>query len=402
MQENRTVGEGEGKPVQGRIYLDHNATTPLRPRAGDALVSALTLAGNPSSIHAEGRAARAVVEEAREKVAALVGARARDIVFTGGGSEANASALNPGLRRHDDRRTVARLLISAGEHPSALYGHRFGGAVDPLPLAASGLVDLAALDQHLAAIPADMRVVVSVQAANNETGVVQPVAEIARRVRAASGIMHCDAVQAAGRIALSMPALGIDALTLSAHKLGGPKGVGAIALSPAMEMGDRLLAGGGQESGRRAGTENVAGIAAFGIAAEEAAAALNDEAQRLAVLRDAFELRMRAIAPDIVIFGVDVPRLPNTSLFSVPGARAETLLMALDLKGVSVSSGSACSSGKVHRSHVLAAMGVAPELMDCAIRVSFGWTSVQDDITQCISAFESVLRTLSERRPRAA
>jgi len=386
-----------------RTYLDYNATAPVRPEVADAVARALTAPGNASSVHAEGRAARAGVETARERVAALAGARAKNVIFTSGGTEANNAVLSPGLRRAAEAGAASLLLMSATEHVSVLDGHRFAPeAARRLPVDGDGVADLAGLEAELARHEG-RRILVSVQVANNETGVLQPVAEAARIVHAHGGLLHADAVQAAGKLPLDGAALGADVLTLSAHKLGGPKGVGAIVLaSDQIEVGDRLIRGGGQERGFRAGTENVAGIVGFGIAAEAALRDLAAELARCRRLRDACESEIRRLAPETVIFGAAAERLSNTVAFAIPGVRAETALIFLDLEGVAVSSGSACSSGKVRRSHVLEAMGVAPALAEGALRVSFGWGSTQDDVGRFEAAFEKLLETLYKRRANAA
>ncbi len=388
-----------------RVYLDHNATTPMRPAVAEAMARAMLAHGNPSSIHAEGRAARAFVEAARYKVAALVGASPRNVVFTGSGTEAANTVLTPSLRRRPSGAAPGRCLVLATEHACVAQGARFpADRVETLPVGCDGRADLGAIAGRVAAL-ADERpgivALLSLQTANNETGVVQPVAEAARIVREAGGYVHSDAVQAAGKIPVDIHALGVDMLTLSAHKIGGPQGVGAIVLADGdIEIGDRLVRGGGQERGWRGGTENVAGIVGFGVAAETAMTDLEDFATRTRALRDQFEDALRAIAPDVVIFGSGAARLPNTSAFAVPGLKAETLLMRFDLDGFAVSSGSACSSGKVKRSHVLTAMGVDPMVAEGAIRVSFGWNSMQDDLTRAAEAFEKTVAALSDERSR--
>lgn len=383
-----------------RSYLDHNAAVPMRGEVAEAMLRAASIGGNPSSIHAEGRAARAAIETARAQVARLVGCEARNLFFTSGGTEAANTVLSPGLMR----KGVApkRLLIGATEHVCVRDGHRFpAGSVETIPVDADGIVDLGWLAARLARGEAGADLV-SVQAANNETGVVQPLPAIAALVREAGGFLHTDAVQAAGRIALDLRTMGADALTLSAHKLGGPKGVGAVALAPDVSVGDRLLRGGGQERNQRAGTENVAGIIGFGAAADLCGREIDAEAARLAALRERFAATIRGIAADAVIFAEAAPRLPNTLCFAVPGLRAESAVIAFDLGGVAVSSGAACSSGKVARSHVLEAMGVRPDLAGGAIRVSLGWNSSQADLVRFAGAFERVVSTLYKRRANAA
>ena len=354
--------------------------------------------GNASSVHAEGRRARALVETARARVAALAGAAADRIVFTSGGSEANATVLRPGALRCPDGRSVERLLVGATEHASVLDGHGFGPAAVPIRVDGRGRIDRDDLAARLRA--SDAATLVSIQAANSETGVIQPLAAIAPVVRAAGAVLHVDAVQAAGRLPLAFDEAGIDAMSLSSHKLGGPMGVGALVLAP-QRVGPRvtLIAGGGQQRGLRAGSENVPGIAGFGLACEIAARDLPDEAPRLCGLRDAAERIVRRLAPDVAIFGAGACRLPNTLAFAVPGLRADTALMALDLAGLAVSSGSACSSGKVGKSHVLAAMGMADGLLAGALRLSFGWDSTEEDVRRFGEAFASVLQRLYERRP---
>jgi cysteine desulfurase len=377
-----------------RIYLDWNATAPLRPQARAAALAALDSSGNPSSVHAEGRAARRLIEEAREKVAALVAAEPRNVVFTSGGTEANMLALTPASG--PDGKVPDRLLISALEHPSVLAGGRFAAAaVQRVPATGDGRIDLAALADALAAMEG-RRALVSLMLANNETGVVQPVSEAARVTREAGGVLHVDAVQAAGRIPCDIKVIGADLLTLSGHKIGALKGVGAVVRrDAAVPFPAPLIKGGGQERGARAGTENVAGIAAFGAAAAAALMDLGAEAGAMRALRDRLEAGLRSASPDLVVFGAEAERLPNTTLFALNGMKAETAVIAFDLEGIAVSSGAACSSGKVQPSHVLAAMGVPPQLARAAVRVSLGPTTTQSEIDRTIQAWiriSSVLR----------
>jgi cysteine desulfurase len=381
-----------------RVYLDYNATAPLRPEARAATLEALDVLGNPSSIHAEGRRARAIVEEARRAVAALAGAEPRGVVFVSGGTEAANLALTPAIQAPGRKTPLTRLIMSAGEHPSVLRGHRFApDAAEIAPLKADGRLDLDALAELL--LRGDGAPMLALQAANNETGVLQPVADAAALVHAAGGIVVCDSVQLPGRVNLSAATSGADFVFLSAHKFGGPKGAGAlIAMRPDILIEAPVLRGGGQERGARAGTENVAAIAGFGAAARLAAAETEGEAMRLAALRDRLERRLRETAPDAVVFGAAAPRLPNTLAFAAPGAAASTLLIALDLAGVAVSSGSACSSGKVTPSHVLAAMGIVPGLAGGAIRVSLGWASRDEDVNRFVVAFDEAMAGLRRRR----
>jgi cysteine desulfurase len=345
-------------------YLDHNATSPLRPMALDAMVEALQTGGNPSSVHRPGRAARARVDKARKQVASLVGALPGEVIFTSGGTEANNMALRGAGR--------ARVLVSAIEHDSVLKA--VPGA-ELIPVDGNGVVDLAALERLLPGAPA----LVSVMQANNETGVIQPIGEIVRLARAAGALVHCDAVQAAGKIRVDLHGLGVDYLSLSAHKLGGPTGVGALVARAAAPLApDRV--GGGQEAWRRAGTENVAGIAGFGAAAEASRHGLD-----VSALRD----RIEAALPGRV-YGALAPRLPNTTCIAMPGVPAETQVMGLDLAGVAVSAGSACSSGKVTRSAVLTAMGIDTAEAATAIRISCGWNTIFEDIERLIAAWQGL------------
>lgn len=391
-----------------RVYLDWNATAPLRPEARNAMVAAFDVAGNPSSVHAEGRAARALVEQARETVAALLGAEPRNVIFTSGGTEASALALSPALGASaGDEDARDRLLISAIEHPCVRSGHRFPvGSLDELPVTDAGLIDLDELRRRLDRLRAERRSarpLVALMHANNETGVVQPVAAAAEMVHAAGGLLHVDAVQSIGKIGCDINALGADTLAISAHKFGGPKGVGALVKrSDMLQLGAPLLKGGGQERGARGGTENVIGIVGMGAAAAAAGAALDEFGARAAALRDRLEAELRAVSPDAVIFGAGAERLPNTTLFAVPGLKADTALIALDLAGVAVSSGSACASGKVAGSPVLAAMRAPPDLAAGAVRASLGATTDARDIDVFISAWRNLVAGLSKRRQGVA
>lgn len=394
-----------------RAYLDHNATTPVRPEVVEAMVAALGMAGNPSSVHGEGRAARAAVERAREQVAALCGAKAANVVFTSGGTEANATILSPGLMECSGRQDCVRvpaslLLYGATEHASVREGHRFGGNAEAIPVDYAGRADLDWLEARLARFANETsggRALVSLHLANNETGVIQPIADVAEIVHRHGDLLHSDAVQAVGKIAIDINGLGADVLTMSAHKLGGPKGVGAIVFrSGAYELADKPMRGGGQERGWRAGTENVPGIVAFGRAAEIAGRALAGEAARLSGLRDRMEAGILGLAPDTAIFGDGGERLPNTSAFATPGIKAENALIMLDLSGVALSSGSACSSGKVRRSHVLDAMGVDPAMSAGALRASLGWTTCEADIDMFLAAYAKALAANRRRETQAA
>ena len=353
-------------------YLDWNANAPMRPEAVAAVTAALTRSGNPSSVHGAGRRARQAINRAREAVAALVNAALDEVVFTSGGTEANNLALQAFAG--------CRVIVSAIEHDSVL-------AVAPdaarLSVNRDGIVDLDALERWLA--QDDERALVSVMLANNETGALQPVAEVARLAQAHGALFHCDAVQGPGKIAVDFRAIGADLMTLSAHKIGGPMGVGAlIARGHLMLRG--LLKGGGQERGRRAGTENLPGIVGFGAAARLAAVEVS-AAEAVAQLRDEAQRRLCALAPDATVFAAAAPRLPNTLCIAMPRVPSATQVIALDLAGVMVSAGAACSSGKVTRSHVLDAMGVPAAAADCAIRISLGWSTSVNDIDHLVEAW---------------
>ncbi len=381
-----------------RAYFDWNATAPLRSEARAAMTAALALTGNASSVHAEGRAARHAVERAREQVANLVGAEAKSITFTSGATEANMLALTPAIEIGGRKSLRDRLFVSAIEHPSALSGGRFPAEqVEQLPVTSDGVVDLHALRSALARAE---RPLVSVMLANNETGVIQPIAEVAAIVHAANGVLHVDAVQGPGRIDCRIGELGADLMSISAHKLGGPQGAGALISRGEIHISEPLIKGGGQERGQRAGTENVAAIAGFGAAA--AVAATLADASRMADLRDRIESAIKAMLPQAVIFGENAPRLPNTTLFAVPGMKAETGIIAFDLNGIAVSSGSACSSGKVQVSHVLAAMGVEPALTRGAVRLSLGWSTSEADVERLLTAWNTVVSSLLKPHANAA
>jgi cysteine desulfurase len=369
------------------IYMDWNATAPLRPAALAAMSAALAEAGNASSVHAFGRRARAWIDQAREEVAALVGARASLVTFTSGGTEANNLALLS--------RGARPLVTTAIEHESVLKPARLAGA-EVARVTRGGEVDVAHLSYLIdrASDRAGKPALVSVMLANNETGVIQPVAEIARLAHTKGALVHCDATQAAGRVPVDINQLGVDYLTLSAHKLGGPQGVGALILGDDLPV-EPLIVGGGQERNRRAGTENVAAIAGFGAAAKEACALY--DMGRIAALRDRLEDRLAAFGQPVTVFGRSGPRLPNTSCFASGTKTSETLVMALDLAGIAISAGSACSSGKVRPSHVISAMGFDAATAGSAIRVSLGWQNDIADIDSFVAAWGRVQRVGSAR-----
>jgi len=373
-----------------RVYLDWNATTPLRPEAQAAMAAAWDVSGNPSSVHAEGRQARRLVEDARAAIAAAVQARPEGVVFSSGGTEANALALTPGLHRGAGP-PVQRLLVSAIEHASVLSGGRFPAtAIETIQVTRSGVLDLDHLRKLLDSGPPAL---VSVMQANNETGAVQPIAEVAEIVHAAGGLLHVDAIQAFGKIPFDIKSIQADLVTLSGHKIGGPKGVGAMVLADGVQGLEPLLRGGGQELGRRAGTENVAGISAFGAAAKAAMAALPQDAVRIRGLRNRLEAGL-AETHGMIVFSREVERLPNTTLFTVSSMKAETAVIGFDLAGIAVSSGSACSSGKVQPSHVLGAMGQGRELAQGAVRLSLGWSTSAVDIDRTLEAWRRLANTL--------
>jgi cysteine desulfurase len=386
--------------ARSRAYFDYNAGAPLRPAARDSMVEALGATGNASSVHAEGRAARARIENARAAVAGLVGAEAKNVTFVSGGTEANVTGLSPRLMVEGKPVELAGLLVGATEHLSVLGGGRFAAAeVARVPVNGEGVVDLGTLRDQLDAF-AGRPVLVSVMLANNETGAIQPVAEIARLAHAAGGYVHCDAIQAAGRIPVDIAELGVDFLSLSAHKLGGPQGVGALVRAREGVTVPPLLTGGGQERNARAGTESVAAIAGFGAAAAESEAEL-----RVASGWTAWRKRIEAIVvrtgPGTHILSAGTERLPQTVCVALEGVAAETLLIALDLNGVAVSAGSACSSGKVSPSHVLAAMG-KHTLQRSAVRISFGWATSEADIDHFEKAWAASTASLAAKRIVAA
>ncbi|QGM99734.1 cysteine desulfurase family protein [Methylocystis parvus] len=381
---------------KSRIYLDHNATSPLRPEARAAMLAAMEAPGNASSVHAEGRAAKALLEQARAVIGRGLGTAARNVTFTSGATESANLALTPMLQRGKNPAPFEVLLLGAGEHPAVLLGHRFpADAVERIALTAEGTLSLAALDEALAR-HAGKRIMAALQAVNNETGVIQPVREVAERVHTAGGLLICDATQAIGRIETCFPSTGADFLFCSSHKLGGPAGVGALAAAQDdLHITETLAKGGGQEFGRRAGTENIAGIAGFAAAFDASLAGLTAEELRLRLMRNSLENKIAEIAPDARFFGRGALRVATTSAFALPGIPAHTALMALDLSGVAASSGSACSSGKVRESHVLAAMGAAEKE---ALRVSLGWTTREEDVEQFGMVLAEVVNRIRSRR----
>lgn len=378
-----------------RVYLDHNAGSPLRPQVKQAVVEALDLAANASSIYQEGRKAKGLVERARQSVAGMVGAVNGAVTFTSGGSEANATILQPSIIAKGKTISIDRLLVSATEHDSVLKGGRFApGQIDIIPVDADGLVDLAFLAERLSSIRSNGETaLVAVMLANNETGVLQPVEAVGQLVAENDAYFLCDAVQGPGKLAVDIERIGAHFLTLSSHKLGGPQGAGAIVRRSEAYAFQPLIRGGGQESFGRAGTENIAAIHGFGVAAE---LIVNEAAERVRIgaMRDAMEQQLSGV----VVFGANVDRLPNTSCFAVPGHTAETMLISLDLQGFAVSSGSACSSGKVGVSHVLTAMDVAQSTARGALRISLGWNTTDEQVKLFVEAFNNMAETLSPRQ----
>lgn len=370
-------------------YLDYNATNPVKPEIAEAMAAALLQVGNPSSVHRHGRLARRLLDDAREDVALLLGAAPREIVFTSGGTEANNLALSLAMSGGP----VTRLLVSSIEHASVLDVARSHPVECVLiPCTKEGIVDLDALRSLLSEpSPNGGRTLVCVMLVNNETGIVQPVREACEMAHEAGALFHCDAVQAVGKMEFSWSDLDVDMMSVSAHKFGGPTGVGALVVKDALTLTPSIR-GGGQEEGRRGGTQNVPGIVGFGRAA---ALARRDMMvlREIGLWRDGLEEEVAEIAPDAVFFGRDAPRIPTTTCFALPGLSAETQVIALDLAGVSVSAGAACSSGKVTASHVLTAMGASAEEAASAIRISFGWASGEQDVDRFLAAWRGAYVT---------
>lgn len=379
-----------------RIYLDWNATAPLMGAAREAMLDALSMPGNPSSVHAEGRAARASIEKARREVAYLVDAEPAHVTFTASATEAANQVLSPIYRMGKSRVALGRLYVSAIEHPAVRTGGRFSAdQVAEVPVTRSGVLDVDALAAQLASHdPADGLPLVAVMLVNNETGIIQPIREISATVKKFGGLLVVDAVQAAGRIPLSIADLGADFLILSAHKLGGPKGVGALVSRGETLMPEPLVRGGGQEKGHRAGTENLAAVTGFGASASAMTKDLVERNAAIAALRDKAEAGMLAAAPDTVIYGRGEARVGNTSFFHLPGLKAETGQIAFDLEGIALSAGAACSSGKVGASHVLTAMG--EDAATGALRLSIGPDTTESDIDRFLDAF---VKIAARRKP---
>ncbi|MBB4569892.1 cysteine desulfurase family protein [Rhizobium leucaenae] len=382
-----------------RLYLDWNATAPLHPAARDAMLHALDLYGNPNSVHGEGRATRAAIEAARRQVASLTGAEPAHVVFTSGATEAANMVLTPEFRMGRTPLAIGHLYISAIEHPALREGGRFPKEkINEVPVTSDGVVDLGVLEAMLSAHDkASGLPMVAIMLANNETGILQPVYEAAKIVQAFGGVLVVDAVQAAGRVPIDINEIGADFLIVSSHKIGGPKGAGALISRGEVLMPKPLIHGGGQEKGHRSGTENALAVVGFGAAAAAAIAEFDSRNAAVAKLRDRLEEGMRRAAPDVIIHGEGGPRVPNTSFFTLPGLKSETGQIAFDLEGVAISAGSACSSGKVGESHVLVAMGCDPKLG--ALRISLGFTTTEEDVERAIAAFA---RIAGRRKPAGA
>lgn len=371
-----------------QVYLDYNASAPLCPEAKQAMIAAMDVAGNPSSVHASGRAARKIVDHARRTIAGLVGGDSERIIFTSGGTEANNLALN-GLED-------VTVFTSAVEHPSVIEGRHDAKRI---PVDGNGVIDLNALEAMLKeASDIGQKVLVSVMLANNETGVIQPVAKVGLLAREYGAKVHCDAVQALGRMPVDMGRLLVDMVSISAHKIGGPKGIGALAIAPGVMLVPQIR-GGGQEKYRRGGTENVLGIAGFDAAAQRAEAGMT-QMTKIAEMRDRIETELASEAPELLIAGKGTERLSNTSCLILPGMPGETQVMALDLAGVAISSGSACSSGKVRESHVLKEMGVSDA--GSAIRVSLGLETTDEDIDTFIRVWSRMRGNAARKKARHA
>ncbi|MCB1783810.1 MAG: cysteine desulfurase [Alphaproteobacteria bacterium] len=372
--------------MKNNIYLDYNASAPLRPESRKALLTVLdtstNAALNPSAVHNYGRQARKFVEDARMQLSTCLNIPPAQILFNSGATETNNTILRFFKELYPDE----TILVSAIEHPSVLQACE---NLETIPATPQGLVNLTALEDRLKKEPKVS--LVSIMAVNNETGVIQDVSKISRIVHSHGALFHCDAAQAFGKIELDIPETGADFLSLSAHKIGAPQGVGALILG-LCGITPILLRGGGQEKSARAGTENTAGIAAFAAAATAAHKDLMPQREHLSKMREAMESQLLNISPEIIIHGQDVPRAPNTSFFSLPGIPSETMMMALDLEGIALSNGSACSSGRVKPSNVLINMGQSPEIASSALRVSTGWATTQNDIDAFLNVWEKLAK----------
>lgn len=373
-----------------RIYMDWNATAPLRESVRQSLVASLDIYGNPSSVHKEGRAIRAAVEGARRNLASLTGAKPANVVFTSGATEAANLILTPEFKMGRAPVRISKLYHSAIEHPAIREGGRFDKAdLVEIPVTSDGIIDLAALEARLREHDTSQGMaMVACMLVNNETGVIQPIEEVAKIVSSVRGVLVVDAVQALGRVPVDIEALGADFVIVSSHKIGGPKGVGALITKGEVFMPKPLIHGGGQEKGHRSGTENVPAIIGFGVAAAELLENSASEIERITKLRHELEALMRSSAGDVVIHGINAPRVCNTTFFTLPGLKSETGQIAFDLEGIALSAGSACSSGKVGESHVLSAMGFYAKTG--GLRVSIGFGTTKDDIERTAAAFAKI------------
>lgn len=386
-----------------RIYLDYNATAPVRAVAKRAVISALDHVGNASSIHQEGRKARGIIETAREQLAKLINAQSKEITFTSGGTESNNLVLASDLGALGKKQPLAATLLSATEHPSLIKAQDLSSRpVELIKVDENGLLNLAHLEELLKAWQqkSDLPVLVSVMLVNNETGVIQPMAKIAALVHQYGGFIHADAIQALGKIEIDFENIKVDLLSLSSHKIGGPLGAGALVIRLGMLV-DSYVKGGGQELGLRAGTENIPSIAGFGAAALECFGELKNKNQ-YKDMQQSLEVKIAKISPYAVVFGQDVPRVDSTSCFAIAGLTAERALMSLDLAGIAISSGSACSSGKVSQSHVLKAMGIDDDLALCALRLSFGWNTKPEELNAFIEEYTKIYNRMMAREQRQA
>ncbi len=367
--------------MKDQIYIDYNASAPLRKEARVLMIEIMDMPHNASSVHSFGRKGRAYIEKAREQVANLVGAPSAQVIFNSGATEANNTVLH--------HFTGATILVSATEHLSVLESQN---DLIKIPVDNNGLIDLSVFE---ALLTKEKPALVSIMLANNETGVIQPIVELSALAHKHGALFHCDAVQAVGRMPVNISELGVDFMTISSHKIGGPQGVGAIILG-LCGITPTLLYGGGQEKKARAGTENVAGIAGFGAAAELAKQELK-QFQHLEELRDNFEKNLKDISPEIIIHGKNAPRTANTSLFSLPGAHTETMMIAFDLEGIAISNGSACSSGTVRASYVLEAMGYKKDITSSALRISIGWDTKQSDLERFLDVWSDIYNRIQNK-----
>lgn len=385
-----------------RIYLDYNATATVRPAAKLAVLAALDHVGNASSIHQEGRKARGLMEAAREQVAKLINAQSKEITFTSGGTESNNLVLASDLGALGKKQPLAATLLSATEHPSLIKAQELSQRpVELINVDDNGILDLNHLEQLLKTWQekSDLPVLVSVMLVNNETGVIQPMQKIANLVHQYGGFIHADAIQALGKIAIDFENMNVDLLSLSSHKIGGPQGAGALVIRLGMLV-DSYVKGGGQELGLRAGTENIPAISGFGAAAKECEDELKNKNQ-YNEMRQSLEVKIKQISPDVTIFAEAVDRVATTSCFAIKGLTAERALMSLDLAGIAISSGSACSSGKVSQSHVLKAMGINDDVALCALRLSFGWNTKPQELDVFITEYTKIYQRMRAREQKS-